>query len=511
MGSPESRRPEGSMAASPYEQLEQEFRRLHAFRGALSLLRWDAAVMMPRGSADVRGEQLAALETEHHALLTTPKVARLLERAEAASSQLEDWPLANLHEMRRQRDHAIATPPSLIARLAKATARAEVYWVEAKKANDFKLLAPHLEEVVHLVRDKAALLGQARGLAPYDALVDGFTPGISTADIDTIFKALSRKLPGLINQAIEVQAAHAPAPLTGKFTVARQRSLAVDVLKALGFPFDRGRLDESEHPFTEGVPGDIRVTTRFDLTDPFSGLLGAVHETGHAMYDLGLPLRWRDQPVGRDRGLALEESQSLLFEMNLCRSRSFVRYLRPLLEKYLQVSGPEWEEANLYRHLIRVRRSTVRMDADELTYPVHIMLRYELEKKILEGSLPVADIPEAWNANLEQRLNIRPASDVDGCLQDIHWAVGHFGYFPSYALGAVIAGQINEALRAALPSLDEDIAAGQFGGVMDWLRDNVHGVGARLPVQELMKQATGKPLTASAYLRYLETKYLEAP
>jgi carboxypeptidase Taq len=499
------------MAASPYEQLEQEFRRLHAFRGALSLLRWDAAVMMPRGSADVRGEQLAALETEHHALLTTPKVARLLERAEAGASQLEDWPLANLHEMRRQRDHAIATPPSLIARLAKATSRAEVYWVEAKKANDFKILAPHLEEVVHLVRDKAALLGQARGLAPYDALVDGFTPGISTADIDTIFKALSRKLPSLINEAIEVQAANPPIALSGKFSVARQRSLSTDVLKALGFPFERGRLDESEHPFTEGVPGDIRVTTRFDLSDPFSGLLGAIHETGHAMYDLGLPMKWRDQPVGRDRGLALEESQSLLFEMNLCRSRSFVKYLRPLLEKYLQVTGPEWEEVNLYRHLIRVRRSLIRMDADELTYPVHIMLRYELEKKILEGSLPVADLPEAWNANLEQRLNIRPNSDVEGCLQDIHWAVGHFGYFPSYALGAVIAGQLNEAMRAALPALDEEVAAGHFNGVMDWLRDNVHGVGARLPIQELIKQATGKPLTAAAYLRYLEAKYLEAP
>ena len=499
------------MSASPYKQLEQEFKRLHAFRGALALLRWDAAVMMPRGSADVRGEQLAALETEHHALLTAPRITRLLDRAQANTQGLADWQIANLREMRRQRDHAIATPPSLIARLAKATARAEVFWVEAKKANDFKLLAPHLEEVVHLVRDKAALLGQARGLAPYDALVDGFTPGISTADIDTIFKALSRKLPGLINEAIEVQAAHAPTPLSGKFTVARQRSLSVDVLKALGFPFDRGRLDESEHPFTEGVPGDIRVTTRFDLNDPFSGLLGAVHETGHAMYDLGLPLEWRDQPVGRDRGLALEESQSLLFEMNLCRSRSFVKYVRPLLEKYLQVSGPEWEEANLYRHLIRVRRSTIRMDADELTYPVHIMLRYELEKKILEGSLPVADLPEAWNDSLEQRLNIRPANDVDGCLQDIHWAVGHFGYFPSYVLGAVIAGQLNEAMRAARPLLDEEIAAGQFGGVMDWLRDNVHGVGARLPVQELIKQATGKPLTAAAYLRYLEAKYLEVP
>jgi len=499
------------MVLSPYQQLEQEFRRLHAFRGALSLLRWDAAVMMPRGSADVRGEQLAALETEHHALLTTPKVARLLERAEAGASQLDDWPLANLREMRRQRDHAIATPPSLIARLAKATARAEVFWVEARKANDFKLLAPHLEEVVRLVRDKAALLGQARGLPPYDALVDVFTPGISTADIDTIFKALSRKLPGLIHAAIDVQAQREPLPFRAKFTVARQRALAVEVLKALGFPFDRGRLDESEHPFTEGVPGDIRVTTRFDATDPFTGLLGAVHETGHAMYDLGLPAEWRDQPVGRDRGLALEESQSLLFEMNLCRSRAFVQYLRPLLEKHLQVGGPEWTDENLYRHLVRVRRSLIRMDADELTYPAHIMLRYELERKILDGALPIAELPEAWNASLDQRLGLRPGNDVEGCLQDIHWAVGHFGYFPSYALGAVIAGQLNEALRAARPGLDAEIAGGQFAGVMEWLRDNVHGVGARLPVKDLVQEATGKPLTAAAYLRYLEAKYLAAP
>jgi carboxypeptidase Taq len=208
--------------------------------------------------------------------------------------------------MRRQRDHAIATPPSLIARLAKATARAEVFWVEARKANDFKIFAPHLEEVVQLVRDKAALLGQARGLAPYDARVDAFTPGISTADIDTIFKALSRKLPGLINQAIEVQADRAPIPLVGKFSISRQRSLAVDVLKALGFPFDRGRLDESEHPFTEGVPGDIRVTTRFDANDLFSGLLGAVHEADHDLYDIDLTLkgaisRWAG-PRSRARG-----------------------------------------------------------------------------------------------------------------------------------------------------------------------------------------------------------------
>src|SRR5579863_6575311 len=492
------------MALSPYEQLEQEFHRLHAFRGALSLLRWDAAVMMPRGSADVRGEQLAALETEHHALLTTPKVARLLERAEAGASQMEDWPLANLREMRRQRDHAIATPPSLISRLAKATARAEVFWVEAKKANDFKLLAPHLEEVVHLVRDKAALLGQARGLAPYDALVDGFTPGISTADIDTIFKALSRKLPSLINEAIEVQAAHAPTPLTGKFTVARQRTLAVDVLKALGFPFDRGRLDESEHPFTEGVPGDIRVTTRFDSSDPFSGLLGAVHETGHAMYDLGLPQAWRDQPVGRDRGMALEESQSLLLEMLIGRSRAFVQYLRPLLEKHFAVSGAEWEPENLYRRLTHVRRSLIRVDADELTYPLHILLRYDIEKKLLSGELAVRDVPDAWSDGLEQRLEVRPTGAADGCLQDIHWALGSFGYFPSYVFGAVIAAQLWESLRAHLPELDAQITRGEFSGLFTWLREQVHSLGAKVTVKELMKHATGQALSANALLRYLE-------
>jgi carboxypeptidase Taq len=497
------------MAASPYNQLEQEFRRLHAFRGALSVLRWDAAVMMPRGSSDVRGEQLAALETEYHTLLTAPKISRLIDRAQANSQGLEDWQLANLREMRRQRDHAIATPQALVSRLAKATARAEVQWAEARQQHNFALFAPHLEEVIQLMRDKATLLGKALNLSPYDALVDEFSPGITTQDIDTLFKALSRKLPGLINDAIELQAKNPSLPITGKFSVAKQRQLAVDLLKALGFPFNRGRLDESDHPFTEGVPGDIRITARFDAADPFSGVLGVLHESGHAMYDLGLPQDWRDQPVGRDRGMALEESQSLLLEMIIGRSRAFVRYLRPLLEKYLGVTGPEWEPENLYRHLNRVQKGPVRVDADELTYPLHIMLRYDLEKRILSGELPVRDIPEAWSGFMEARLGVRPKNDVDGCLQDIHWAVGSFGYFPSYALGGIIAGQLWDSLRADRPAVEEEIAAGQFGGISEWLRVNVHGFGAKVTVQELIASATGKPLSAAASLRYLESKYLE--
>jgi carboxypeptidase Taq len=499
------------MSLSPYEQLEQEWRRLHAFHGALALLRWDAAVMMPRGSADVRGEQLAALETEYHALLTTPKITRLLDRAQANAQGLEDWQLANLREMRRARDHAIATPVSLISRLARATSRAEVLWAEARRQNDFELFAPCLEEVVQLVRDKAALLGQALGLAPYDALVDEFSPGIATPDIEAIFKALSRRLPALIRETLSVQAQRPSLPITGKFSAGKQRALVLEVMRTLGFPFDRGRLDESEHPFTEGVPGDIRVTTRFDAADPFPGLLGALHETGHAMYDLGLPQRWRDQPVGRDRGMALEESQSLLLEMIVGRSRAFVHFLRPLLEKHFAISGPEWESENVYRRLIHVRRSLIRVDADELTYPLHVLLRYELEKRLLSGELAVRDLPAAWDEGMEQRLEVRPAGAAEGCLQDIHWALGSFGYFPSYVLGAVIAAQLWDSLRAALPDLEQQIARGEFNGLFGWLRENVHGVGAKVSVKALMKDATGQPLSASALLRYLEHKYLEQP
>jgi carboxypeptidase Taq len=501
------------MALTPYQQLEQEFRRLHAFRSAASILRWDSAVMMPRGSSDLRGEQLAALETESHALLTSPRVSRLLARAEANSAGLEDWQSANLREMRRERDQAIATPQNLVSRLAKATSRAEVKWMEAKQKSEFAIFAPHLEEVVSLLRDKASLLGKALNLDPYDALVDEFSPGMTSAEIDGIFTTLGRRLPGLIQEVIELQARRPPLEITGRFAPSKQRQLAVEMMKALGFPFDRGRLDESEHPFTGGVPGDIRITTRFSPTDPLTGLMGVLHETGHAMYDVGLPEAWRGQPVGRDRGMAVQESQSLLLEMLIGRNRPFLRYLKPLLDKAFGVTGsassPEWEVENLYRLLIRVRRSLIRVDADEVTYPVHIMLRYEIENEMLKGELKIKDLPEAWNARIQDRLGVRPANDAEGCLQDVHWAVGSFGYFPSYAIGAVIAGQLYESLRADRPELDDELAAGNFAGLFDWLRQNVHSLAATVGTPALIRNATGKPLSAAAWLRYIEGKYLE--
>ncbi|MDE2220933.1 MAG: carboxypeptidase M32, partial [Gammaproteobacteria bacterium] len=258
----------------------------------------------------------------------------------------------------------------------------------------------------------------------------------------------------------------------------------------------------------EGVVGDIRVTTRYDATDPFTGLLGALHETGHAMYDLGMPSEWRDQPVGRDRGMALEESQSLLLEMMIGRSAPFLRYLQPLLLKHYGASGPEWEFDNLHRMLTRVRRSLIRVDADEMSYSLHIMQRYDIEKQLLAGKLAVRELPEAWNAGMEQRFANRPSGAADGCLQDMHWALGSFGYFPSYALGLAIAAQLWEALRTQVPEVDALIERGEFAPVFGWLRDNMHGYGAKLPIKELMKQASGQALGANALLRYLQGKYL---
>jgi carboxypeptidase Taq len=465
--------------------------------------------MMPRGSAEVRGEQLAALETESHSLLTSPRVTRLLERAEANAQGLDEWQIANLREIRREREHAIATPTNLVSRLAKVTARAEVKWLEAKERQDFAVYAPHLEEVVNLMRDKSRLLGKAMNLDPYDALLDEFSPGLRSAEIDAIFTTVGHRLPGLVQEVIDSQAARPVAPINGKFSRSKQLQLSHDVMRALGFPFDRGRLDESGHPFTGGVPGDIRITTKLNPTEPLTGLLGVLHETGHAMYDLGLPESWRGQPVGRDRGMTVQESQSLLLEFVICRSRAFIRYLAPLLQRTFSVSGPEWEVDNLYRLLTRVQRSLIRVDADEVTYPIHIMLRYDLEKEILSGNLKVKDLPEAWNSRMEDRLGVRPTNDAEGCLQDVHWAVGSFGYFPSYALGAMIAAQLYESLRQARQELDEEIAAGKFQGMFDWLRENVYGVAASVTTPDLIKNATGRPLSAAAWLRYVEGKYLE--
>jgi carboxypeptidase Taq len=496
------------MAITPYQQLEQEFRRLHALRSAIGVLRWDAATMMPPGSVDVRGEQLAVLETESHCVLAAPKIPRLLDRATASLGSLDDWQQVNLRRMRREYEHAIAVPNALVSRLAKATATAEHCWREARAQSNFALFAPRLEEVLHLVRDRSHLLGQALGLSPYDALADEFSPGLTTAQIDKIFTALSQRLPELIQQAITGQARLSVLPINAKVSNTKQRALAVELMKALGFSFEQGRLDESDHPFTGGSPGDVRITTRFMPQDVLSGLMAVVHETGHARYEQGLPVAWRSQPAGSSAGMAVHESMSLLLEMVIGRGQSFLQYLQPILTKQLSVTGPEWQADNLYRVLNQVQRSLIRIDADELTYPVHTMLRYDLERQLLDGELAVKDLPEAWNQGMASRLGVTPANDAEGCLQDIHWSLGAFGYFPSYAVGAVMAAHWQESLRADVPGLDEQLARGDFAALFSWLNENIYSSAATLTGGEMVKQVTGREVSAQPWLRYAENKYL---
>ncbi len=497
-----------SMALTPYQQLEHEFQRLHALRGAASILRWDLAVVMPSGGAASRGEQLAALEDEAHSLLISPRVSRLLERAEANQRGLDDWQCANLVHMRRERDHALATPHSLIGRLARATVSAEAAWRQARQTQDFSPCVGPLQEVVALVRDKAALLGKALAMDPYDALLDEVSPGLRRADIDAVFAILGQRLPGFIQDAIEKQAGEPALALTGNIDASRRHGLALRLLQALSFDFSQGRLDSAQDAASAGLPGDTRITARLDVSDPLAGVGDVLRAAGRARYAQGRDPAWRGQPVGRALGLMVDHSQGLLLEQVIGRDEPFLQFLQPLLLQTYGVAGPAWEVPNLSRHLRQVRRSLLRVDADEITQPMHGIVRYELEQALLDGKLAVRNLPEAWDARLADRLGARPADVAQGCLQDIHWARGLFGQFPAQVMGAMLAAQLNESLRVAHPTLDEELLAGEFQGLFDWLHRHVHAVASAVSLPQLIEQATGKRLSAGAWLRHVEYRYL---
>jgi carboxypeptidase Taq len=489
-----------------YRALEARFARISHIGGALAILHWDHQVMMPPGGNAGRAEQMATLRQIAHELLIGAPTGELLDRAEPDAGALDPWQAANLREMRRSYRRATAMPSELIAALVRATATAEMIWREARPRSDFALLRPALEEVVRLTREEAAAKAEALGLAPYDALLDGYEPGMTTAAIDALFEPLAAFLPDFLERVLAHQ--REPLPLAGHFAAAQQKALGARLMQALGFDFAKGRLDESLHPFCGGVPDDIRMTARYDETDAASGLMAVLHETGHALYNAGLPEAWRHQPVGRPRSVAVHESQSLLVEMQVCRSRPFLGYLAPLLRAAFGVDGAAFAVDNLYRQAVRVERSLIRVDADEVTYPLHIVLRYRLEKALLAGAVEVADLPAAWSEGMRELLGITPPDDRLGVLQDIHWPGGAIGYFPCYTLGAVLAAQLHEAMSAAEPGLPAAIAKGDFGPLLAWLRANVHQQGARYETPELVARAPGRPLELRPFLDHLEARYL---
>ncbi|MGE0745444.1 MAG: carboxypeptidase M32 [Rhodospirillales bacterium] len=493
---------------TPYQELEAIFRRMSVLRGVQSVLHWDMAVNMPDGGAAARAEQLAALKRLQHETLTDPRLADLLVAA-GEGEGLDDWRRSNLRAMRRRWLHARAVDPALVEAHTHASIACEMAWRAAKPAGDFAAVAPHLEKIVALVREIAAARAEALGVTPYEALLDQFEPGGSTARIDGLFDDLSAFLPGFLERVLDHQVRRPAArPPSGPFPIDRQRALGVAMMETIGFDFAGGRLDVSHHPFCSGIPEDIRITTRYREEDFTSSLMGVLHETGHALYEKGLPADWRNQPVGLGAGMAIHESQSLLMEMQACRSPEFLAFAAPVMRDAFGGDGPEWAPDNLFRHYTTVQRSFIRVDADEVTYPAHVILRYRLERAMLAGDLPVADLPVAWNEGMQALLGIVPPDHARGCLQDVHWFSGAIGYFPTYTMGAMAAAQLFQAAKRAVPEIPAAIGRGDFAPLLGWLRANVHGRGALHHTDDLLAEATGAPLGTAAFKAHLEARYL---
>ena len=505
---PRSRAPVARPARAAYQELEVRFRRLGMLSGVQAMLDWDSATLMPPGGAAVRTDQLALLAAQTHRELTDPAVAALAERA--ARARLTPAQSANLAGMGYYLRHARAVPDDLVEALGRASARCEVAWRAAKPANDFKGLRPHLTQVLALVREKAAAKAAAFGCSPYDALLDQFNHGITAAHIDPVLDRLARDLPPLVHEAMSAQARRPrPRKPAGAVPAPLQQSLGREVATRMGFDFTGGRLDESAHPFTGGVPGDVRITSRPLPNDFLSGLMAVIHETGHALYEQGLPARWRWQPSGEAAGSAMHEAQALLWEMQVGRGRAFLGALVPGVRRAFRRSGPAFTAANIVGLAQRVRPGFIRVDADEVTYPLHVVLRYRLEKALVSGDLVMGDLPGAWADGMKSLLGVVPRTDTEGCLQDIHWTFGNYGYFPSYALGAAAAAQLFRAAARADRSIRLRLRQGDGGPLLAWLRTNIHAHGSRYAAPELLRRATGRGFDAEALLQHLRARYVD--
>jgi len=391
-----------------YDKLEKRFGRLLALREAAGVLHWDASTMMPEGgvSAAARSEQLAALGTVCHEILVSSEVADLLDEAEELNN-LGPWQAANLREMRHIWVHASAVTADLVEALTKASMACETKWRNARTESDYEGIKPLLAEVLKLIKEVAAAKSSALKCAPYEALMDEHTPGLRQDLVDPIFGDIEAFLPDFLAAVLEKQAAAAPPILPeGPFPAAQQRALGEQLMAQLGFDFSQGRLDISLHPFSGGTPDDLRITTRYDEADFTTGLMGILHETGHALYEKNLPQDWRRQPVGEARGMDVHESQSLLIEMQACRSKEFLTYAAPLMKQAFGADGPAWEVDNLYRIYTKVAPGLIRVDADEVTYPAHVILRYNIERALINEELTLDDLPAAWNEAMQKLLGL---------------------------------------------------------------------------------------------------------
>lgn len=489
-----------------YDALCQRHQRIHRLSHLQSIASWDQSAFMPSRGAQARAEALAEMDGLLHQLGTDPALKQLLD--EAAQEPLDDVQRASLREMRRVWRSANAVPQRLVEARSLANSHCEHQWRQQRPANDWAGYVENLRPVVRYAREEAQYLADDAGLSRYDALLDQFEPGMRSAEVDRVFGDLRQWLPGLIGQVMDRQARDNVIHPQGPFPAAAQRALGLDAMKLLGFDFEAGRLDESAHPFCGGVPEDVRMTTRYRDDSFLQSLTGTIHETGHGRYEQNLPREWLGLPVARARSMGLHESQSLSFEMQLAAHPGFAGLLQPLVERHLGHQRG-FAADNLHQLMTRVAPGYIRVDADEVTYPAHVILRYEIERPLIEGEIEVEDIPALWDRKMQELLGLDTRGNYkDGCMQDVHWGCGLFGYFPCYTLGAMYAAQWFATMRRERPTLDEEIARGELAPVFDWLKDRIWSQGSRWETPELVRRASGEALAPAHFRRHLETRYL---
>jgi carboxypeptidase Taq len=495
-------------AQAAYDELLTRSREQSVLASCAALLGWDEQTYMPRGGSEHRASQQALLAGLHHERATDPKIGGLLAEVEGSTlvADPDSDAAANVREVRRVYDRLTKLPRSLVEELARVTSRGQQEWVDARRDKSFAKLRPTLETIFALKRQEAECLGH--GGSPYDALLDEYEPGAKGDDLAPVFEALRVGLVPLV-QAIAGSARQPDRSILAReFPVDRQRIFGETVAAAVGFDFERGRLDTTEHPFCTGIgPGDTRITTRYDLHNFSDAFFGVLHEVGHGLYDQGLDPSRHGTPLGEAVSLGVHESQSRLWENVVGRGRPFWVYWFPLASRVFReaLSGVSLDD--FVFAVNRVEPSLIRVQADEVTYNLHVLVRFELERALLNDDLPVSDLPSAWSEAYGRYLGVTPRDDAEGCLQDIHWSAGLIGYFPTYTLGNVYAAQLYSAAARDLGDPDAAFARGDFAGLLAWLRRNVHAHGQRYRSAELVRRVTGSPPDHRPLLASLEAKY----
>jgi carboxypeptidase Taq len=488
----------------PWTDLLERLRELNDLTSAVKLMEWDQAVMMPVQGGAGRARATAALEGLTHARFTDPEMGALIEKLEAGDLRDEDRE-ASLRILRRDYDRAVKVPADLVKAIAEARGLAYQAWTRARPESDFSIVEPHLERLVELKKQEADAIGYER--ERYDALIDSYEPGMTTSEVADMFEELTVGLKPMVEEVLAA-AGDAPLFLGETYPPEQQMALCRWLVGKLNFDFNGGRLDESPHPFTIQIgAGDVRQTTRPDPQDLLMSIYAAVHETGHALYEQGLPSEILDLPIGRFASLGMHESQSRLWENQVARSRPFTDFLLPhLKERFPEELGMVTPE-EFNRGVNFPRRDLIRVRADELTYNLHVALRFELELALFRDELQVSELPDAWDEAMDRHVGIRPSDDGDGVLQDMHWSIGAFGYFPTYTLGTIYAAAIYKAALTDLAPMDDELRSGSTDRLLEWLRAKVHTQGYRRDAKVLAAEIAGGPVTARPLLDYLSDKY----